>query len=117
MSSEARGWRLRIRHMLDAIRECRDFVSGMDFATFCADSRTLKAVVWNIATIGEAAGKIPADVQERYPAVPWADMRGMRNHIVHGYDRIDPEIVWTVITVELPPLSAELERVLVETES
>lgn len=116
MSSEARGWRLRVRHMLDAIEECRRFVADMDYDAFCADPRTLKAVVWNIATIGEAAAKIPAEVQRAFPAIPWADMRGMRNHIVHGYDRIDPEIVWTVVTVELPPLTAELERVLAEAD-
>jgi uncharacterized protein with HEPN domain len=98
--------------MLEAIEECRRFIAGMDWDTFRDDPRTLKAVVWNIATIGEAAGKIPTDVQRAFPAVPWADMKGMRNHIVHGYDRIDPEIVWIVVTQELPPLVRELERIL-----
>jgi uncharacterized protein with HEPN domain len=112
MSSEHRAWSFRIRHILEAIAESRAFVAGMSFAEFCDDLRTLKAVVWNLAMIGEAARHVPETVQKASPDVPWQDMRGMRNHIVHGYDRIDPEIVWQVVQVELPPLVPHLERIL-----
>lgn len=102
--------------MLEAIEECRRFVSGMSYPGFCSDQRTLKAVVWNIAMIGEAGGQVPDAVRQAYPRIPWADIRGMRNHIVHGYDRIDPETVWQVVQEELPALVPELERILRETE-
>jgi uncharacterized protein with HEPN domain len=114
MLSEQLGWRLRLRHVLEAIAECRAFAAGMSYEAFCADARTLKAVVWNIATIGEAVRHIPANVLAAHPAIPWAEMRGMRNQIVHGYDRIDPEIVWNVVQVELPPLVPLLERIIDE---
>lgn len=116
MPSEKRNWKFRIRHILAAIAECRRFVEAMSYADFCADAKTMKAIVWNIATIGEAAGQVPDAVRQVYPLVPWADIRGMRNHIVHGYDRIDPEIVWQVVQVELPPLVPELERIVREAE-
>jgi uncharacterized protein with HEPN domain len=102
--------------MIDAIEECRAFVAGMDYAAFCADPRTLKAVVWNLMTIGEAAAHVPAEVQAEFPEVPWRQMRGMRHHIVHGYDQIDLEIVWRVVEDELPPLTPMLERVLATAE-
>lgn len=117
MPSEPRKWAFRIRHMLEAIEECRRFVAGMSFAQFCADTKTMKAVVWNIASIGEAAARVPESVRQAYPLVPWADIRGMRNHIVHGYDRVDPEIVWQVIEDELPALVPELARILREAEN
>lgn len=111
MPSEKRKWKFRIRHMLAAIEECRGFVEGMTYAQFCADAKTMKAIVWNIATLGEAAAHVPEAVRQAYPGVPWADIRGMRNHIVHAYERIDAEIVWQVVKEELPPLVAELQRI------
>lgn len=116
MPSERRKWKFRIRHMLAAIDESRHFAAGMSYGEFCADAKTLKAIVWNIATLGEAAGQVPEAVRQAYPDVPWADIRGMRNHIVHAYDRIDPEIVWQVVQEELPPLVAELQRIEREAE-
>ncbi len=61
--------------------------------------------------IGEAARHIPPDVVAAFPEIPWATMRGMRNHIVHGYDRIKAEIVWEVVTADLPPLVPHLDRI------
>jgi uncharacterized protein with HEPN domain len=116
MSSKPRKWKFRIRHILDAIAENSSYVSGMTFDTFCADSRTLKAVVWNLVIIGEAARLIPPDIEKAYPGLPWAQIRGMRNHIVHGYDQVDAEIVWQVIQTELPALVEVLERIMREAD-
>ena len=112
MPSEPRKWKLRIRHILDAIAECQTFVAGMSYEQFCADPKTLKAVVANLILIGEAARHVPENVEVAYPGIPWPQMRGMRNHIVHGYDQIDLEIVWKVIQDELPPLVPVLESIL-----
>lgn len=98
--------------MLDAIAESRAFAAGMTYEAFCADPKTLKAVVWNIATIGEAIRHVPAEIVQAHPEIPWAAMRGMRNQIVHGYDSIDYEIVWRVVQDELPPLVPLIELVL-----
>jgi uncharacterized protein with HEPN domain len=114
MPSEQPGWPIRLRHVLEAIAECRAFVAGMSYEAFCGDAKTLKAVVWNISTIGEAVRHVPASIAAAHPEIPWAEMRGMRTQIVHGYDRIDYEIVWNVVQHELPPLVSLLERVLDE---
>ena len=57
---------------------------------------------------------MPADVETTFLEIPWAKIRGMRNHIVHGYDRIDVAIVWEVVTRDLPPLVPHFERILKE---
>lgn len=110
MPSEPRNWEMRIQHILDAIAETREFISGMTYEQFCKDARTLKAVVANLILIGEAARYVPEEVQ--IPDIPWPQMRGMRNHIVHGYDQIDLEIVWNVVRDELPPLVPKLQCML-----
>jgi uncharacterized protein with HEPN domain len=115
MSSKPGRWKLRIRHILAAIAENLAYTAGVPFEQFGADPKTLKAVVWNLTTIGEAARHVPAQVETAYPEVPWTKIRGMRNHIVHGYDVIDWEIVWTVVHDDLPPLVPIFERILRET--
>ena len=88
---------------------------GLDYEQFCADSKTTKAVVWNLITIGEAAAYVPETVRQTHLEVPWRQIRGMRNRIVHGYDTVDLEIVWKAVRDELPPLVPALERILEET--
>ena len=83
MSSEARGWPLRLRDMIAAIAETRAFTAGMSFAAFRNDPRTLKAVLWNISIVGEAARHAPPEVIAAHPEIPWAPMRDMPLDAVH----------------------------------
>jgi len=114
MSLTPPSWKVRIQHVLESIERCQDHVRGLTEEQLGADARTLDAVAWRLTIIGEAARHIPDEVTARYAEVPWAQMRGMRNHIVHGYDQIDLEIVWEVVTRDLPPLVPHLERILKE---
>ncbi|MDE2058711.1 MAG: DUF86 domain-containing protein [candidate division NC10 bacterium] len=98
--------------MLDAIAETRSYISGMSYDQFCEDAKTLKAVMWNLTIIGEAARHIPPTVEAAYPEIPWPQIRGMRNRIVHGYEQIDWEIVWKAVQEELPPLVPLFEKIL-----
>jgi uncharacterized protein with HEPN domain len=100
--------------MIAAITETRAFTAGMSFAAFRNDPRTLKAVLWNLSVVGEAARHAPPEVMAVHPEIPWAPMRDMRNRILHGYDTVDAEIVWQVVQVELPPVLAALERLAQE---
>ena len=115
MSSKPRKWKMRIQHILDAITENLGYTDGISYEQFGDDQKTLKAIVWNLTIIGEAVRHIPSDVEINYPEVPWAKMRGMRNHIVHAYDNIDLEIVWLVVRNELAPLMSVLQQILAET--
>ncbi|MDH7499588.1 MAG: DUF86 domain-containing protein [candidate division NC10 bacterium] len=116
MPSKKGKWKFRIRHILDAIGEIQSFAAGMSYEQFSTDTKTLKAIVWDLMLIGEATRHVPPEVEEAYPEVPWPQMRGMRSQIVHGYDQIDLEIVWKVVRDELPPLLPMLKRILQEAQ-
>lgn len=103
-----RPWMARVHDILESIANARSYIEGMTFDTFVSDRKTLRAATYEIGIIGEAARHIPADVQERYPGVPWSNMRGIRNAIVHEYFRIDVAVLWDTITHDLPPLVAAL---------
>ena len=116
MSSQPRKWKFRIRHILEASEKIRQYTHGLTVADLQAHPQALEAVVWNLTVIGEAARQIPDSVVNAYPQVPWQQMRGIRNRIVHGYDQIDLSIIWNVIQYELPPLVPTLERIMQEAD-
>lgn len=84
----------------------------MTLDTFRDDEKTVDAVVRNIGVIGEAARHVPQDVQERYPDVPWPQMSGMRNVVIHDYSSVSVPIVWQTVKRNLPPLIPMLEEIL-----
>ena len=110
----AKRWQERVLDILAAIAEIESFISGLDNDGFLADPKTQKAVVANLTIIGEAARYVPDEVAEIYSEIPWVEMRGMRNRIVHGYYEVDPNIVWTTCAADLPPLVATLKQVVAE---
>ena len=112
MSSQSRKWKFRIRHMLEAIERIQQYASGLSRDQLSADTRTLDAIVWNLTVLGEAANHVPHVITLAYPQIPWPQIRGTRNRIVHGYDQIDFSIVWEVVQSELPPLVPVLQQIM-----
>lgn len=90
------------------------FTHGMDEAAFTTDRKTVYAVTRALEIIGEATKRIPIDVQTRYPDVPWRFMARMRDRIIHGYDTVDPAIVWQTVMQDLPPTRLLLDTVLIQ---
>jgi uncharacterized protein with HEPN domain len=107
-----RDWRDRVRDILDAIAEIRQFTRGMDYETFKGDDKSIRAVEMNFIIIGEAANQIPEEIEEKYTMIPWSLMRAMRNRIVHVYFKVDEKLMWDTIQKDLPPLVPELEKLL-----
>ncbi len=103
-----------INDILDSIKEVTEFTAGMSFDDFCRDKKTINAVIRSLEVLGEAARKIPDDLRNKAPDVPWDKMTGMRNKLIHEYFGVDLEIVWAVIKEELPPLTAHLKKILPE---
>jgi uncharacterized protein with HEPN domain len=107
-----RGWQDRIQDILEAISEIQSFTEGMDYETFKDDDKSIRAVEMNFIIIGEAASQIPDEVEEKYPSIPWALMRAMRNRIVHVYFNVDEKLMWDTVQSDLPPLVSELEKLI-----
>jgi uncharacterized protein with HEPN domain len=99
---------LLIEDMRAAIHKIERYTSGMDQAMFQQDEKTVDAVVRNLEIIGEAARRIPAEFASRHANVPWRQVSGLRNRIVHDYFGLDLEIIWQVIRHDLPQLENQL---------
>ena len=76
------------------------------------DRKLNLALVRLVEIIGEPATRVTPEVRNRHPDVPWLDIIGMRNRIVHGYDEVDFDILWDVMELHLPPLITELQRIV-----
>ena len=92
------------RDILSAAERAIRFVGEMDLAAFRADERTASAVLHQIFLIGEAAARLPEEIRNRTPDVPWEEIIGMRNIIAHGYFEVDLEVPWKTVRLDLPPL-------------
>jgi len=104
--------RLSLEQMLDTVRRIRAIARGRSREAFDADEVAQLAVLHLIQMLGEAASRVSAAFRAEHPEFPWGEMVGMRNRIVHGYDHVDPDIVWRVATEDAEPVVAALERTL-----
>ena len=101
--------------MAEAITLARSFTEGMAKPDFLADRKTQQAVILNLIVIGEAASKIAAEFPEfasAHPALPWQQMRGMRNRMAHGYFDIDLDVVWETVQASLPVLLRQIIEIV-----
>ena len=103
-----------LQDIINSIGEIERFIEGYDFNQFFKDRKTVNAVIRSLEVIGEASKKIPVDVREKYPLIPWKKMGGMRDKLIHEYSGVDEEIVWKVATEEIPPLKSQIEKILKE---
>jgi uncharacterized protein with HEPN domain len=99
-----------LRDIREAIEAAQLFVAGMSFEQFVADQKTMYATVRALEIVGEAARRIPQEVRERDPSIPWQTMIGFRNAIVHEYDRIDLPVVWDTVRTDLPEIAPRVAR-------
>jgi uncharacterized protein with HEPN domain len=101
-----------MKHMLDHAKEAMDLVAGKEKADLPRDRVLELALVRLVEIVGEAANRLPIEDQLRYPSIPWREVVGMRNRLVHGYDAIDLDVLWDTVQIDLPQLVEELERIL-----
>lgn len=108
--------RNRITDMLTAARRARDFTDGKTREELEEDNELLGfAVVRAVEVVGEAASKVTLETRQSLPQIPWHNIIGMRNRIVHDYLHVDYDIVWAVVTQNLPELIEQLESLLDDT--
>jgi uncharacterized protein with HEPN domain len=98
--------------MLDAAEMAISLAAGLDRAKFLDDRVLVDAAIKNVTVIGEAATHVPEDVTERWPEIPWRDIRDMRNFIVHEYFGVNPDVLWGTVKEDLPAVVPVLRRML-----
>ena len=104
--------KIRLRHMLDHAQEAISMVRERQRQDLGQDRMLELALVRLIEIIGEAAARVSPEGQREYPSIPWPEIIGMRNRLVHGYDEIDLDVLWDTIEFDLPPLIKTLQQIL-----
>ena len=109
-----RNSRVFLSDMLEVVNKILTYTKGFSYEDFDRDSKTFDAVIRNFAVMGEAANKINDGIKERYEKIPWKEMTGIRNIIIHEYFGIDKDIIWKTVQDILPELKVELESLYKE---
>lgn len=98
--------------LLNNARKAVVFVSSMTYSDFERDEKTQYAVVRALEIMGEAAKKVPGEIKMAYPEIPWREISGMRDKLIHDYTGVNLMVIWRTLQQDLPPLIQHLKRLL-----
>jgi len=90
----------------DAINAVQNFVEGMDKSSFANDLKTIYAIRKALEIIGEAAKNVPQEFKDKYPEIPWKQMAGMRDRLVHKYFGVRVDVLWETLQKDIPSLKS-----------
>lgn len=97
-----------IEKMIKLIEKIQKYCSGLDYSSFSQNDMVIEASVFNISQIGELSNKIDESFEAEHPQIPWRQLYGLRNRIVHDYEGVNLKLVWEIIEDDLPELKEQL---------
>jgi uncharacterized protein with HEPN domain len=104
--------KVSLKHMLEHAREAMLMIEGKDRKDLRFERMLELSLIRLIEVVGEAAARVSPGGQKTYSSIPWPQVIGMRNRLIHGYDQVDLDVLWDTIEDDFPPLIAELEKIL-----
>lgn len=107
-----RDWRFRLEDISEALDLIEEYVKGLDYSSWAKDRKTIDAVIRNLQIIGEAANHIPDQIQESNMEIPWFQMKGMRNVLIHEYFGVDIDVLWRTVNEDLPRLKVQIHTLI-----
>ena len=111
-----RDLKLFLKDIIIACKDIQDFTTGMEFDQFIQDRKTSSAVIRQFEIIGEAAKNVPESIRIKYPGIPWKDISGMRDRLIHGYFGVDYYLVWDTIKSKVPELITYMQQIILDME-
>jgi uncharacterized protein with HEPN domain len=99
---------LRMVHMLEHAKEAISMVQGRTRQDLDADRQLNLALVRLLEIVGEAAARVTSATRKAHPQIPWQQIAGLRNRLIHGYDEVDFDVLWAILIDDLPQLVDEL---------
>lgn len=106
-----RDIKVYIEDILESISRIEEYVKDLDEAEFYGNSEKQDAVLRRLEIIGEAVKNIPQDVRDKYPEIPWKQIAGMRDIVIHEYFGVNFGRIWKVIQVDMKDLKINISRV------
>jgi uncharacterized protein with HEPN domain len=97
--------------MILCCENIQNFTSSSNFDEFLNDPKTIRAVAFELSTLGEAVRALPEDIKNRHSEIPWEKIQGIRNVLIHEYFRLDEEIIWKTVQQDIPNLKSLLEYI------
>lgn len=100
-----------LEHIMDSLRKILDYAQELSLDAFLKDTKTQDACIRQLEVIGEATKRLSMSTRQRFVQVPWKDMAGMRDKLIHDYIQVDLMIVWVTISEEATPLLIKIEQI------
>ena len=107
-----RNCKIYLQDILDAFESIENFLGEMTLAEFRDDDKTASAVIRKFEIIGEAAKQIPKEIRQKYSDIPWKEMAGMRDRLIHFYMGVDYELIWETITERIPEIRPLIKKII-----
>ncbi len=102
--------KLYLEDIETSIQKIEEYTKNLSLNEFIQDAKTIDATIRNLSVIGEAANNIPDEVKSRYPHIPWEEIIGMRNKVIHEYFGVDEMILWKTVKEDLPILKKQISE-------
>jgi uncharacterized protein with HEPN domain len=100
--------------ILESLRRADSYVAGMKYEEFLTDLKTQDAVIRTLEIVGEATKRLSQEVREQYTGIPWKNMAGVRDKLIHDYFGINFDIVWQIVNDELPSVAVQIREILAQ---
>lgn len=103
-----------LEDIIDAMSKTEKFTENLKYDEFIKDDKSTFAVIRALEIIGEAVKNIPETIKVKYPDIPWRDMAGMRDKLIHEYSGVKLDLVWKTVKEVIPPLKQKFQKILDE---
>ena len=100
-----------IEDLLICLSKIAQYVHGLSYDDFVNDQKTQDAIIRNLEIIGEASKKLSPDIKEKHTNIPWKMIAGTRDRLIHGYFGVNIDVVWDIVTIDLPVLKREINKI------